>query len=260
MKQIDHFYEEYFIYNVLASLSSSDGTVFTDYGVNIDSDADFKILSSTYISEDARILVKLQDDSQGRYLTKNAVDLQAISGRPLALFTPNSFLPFTWSRPYIIMAGTNLKVQLSDYSGKANTTYLAYHGSKIRPGYAPWDYKKYRYRAAVPFVYSIRTTISASASSIQTLEIDRDAHFLVKKIIGYRTGGCTLTINEGARGRDWTNTSVHLDNFIGNGQFPNSLPAYRFIRKGSSVTFSLQDISGNSNIVEIDLEGVKLYD
>jgi len=257
MMKKSNYYEEYFVYATNASLSAGDGTVFEEFNVRIDSDSNFKFLSTLFVATSPQIYIKMQDDSIGRYLTKKGTDIQAIGGRSLTGTTENLFLPFRWPKPYIIRAGTNLALQISDYSGSANTLRLAYHGSKIQPGVAPWDYK---FRATMPMVYSVKKTLAANSSDTAVIDIDIDSHFLIKDIVGVRTGGALVTISEGARNRDWSNTSIHIDNIMGNGQFPNKLPSPRFIQKGSTIIFNLQDLSGFANTVEIDLVGVKLYE
>lgn len=257
MIKSDNYYEEYFIYATNASLSAGNGTVFEEFNVRIDSDSNFKFLETLFVATSPKAYIKMQDDSIGRYLTKKATDIQAIGGRSLSGISENLFLPFRWPKPYIIRAGTNLALQISDYSTSANTLRLAYHGAKIRPGVAPWAYK---FRATMPIVYSTQKTLAANSSSTAVIDVDIDSHFLIKAITGIRTGGALVTISEGARGRDWSNTAIHIDNVVGNGQFPNTLPVPRFIHKGSTIIFNLQDLSGSSNAVEIDLIGVKLYE
>ncbi|HDK42887.1 MAG TPA: hypothetical protein ENG87_05890 [Candidatus Pacearchaeota archaeon] len=254
-------WKEYFIYGISKTLTAGTGTSFESNNMRIDSDADFEFNKSTYVATNDRIKLKYKDDSIGRYLTKGQPDIKAIAGRNiLPMGLSNSFIPFIWPRPYIISAGTNFVVETADYSNAANTLRLAFHGGKIRQGEAPW---KKRFRAAVPFVYSFTNgsqTVTANSTITPTIEVDIDAHFLVQKITGIRTGEALVLINEGARGREWSNVALHIDNFIGNGSFPNILMANRFILRGSVVSFNIQDISGASNVIDIDLIGVKLYE
>jgi hypothetical protein len=55
------------------------------------------------------------------------------------------------------------------------------------------------------------------------------------------------------------NTGTHIRNLVGSGAFPNVLPTPRFIPRGSVVNFTIQDISGAQNDIEINLCGVKLF-
>lgn len=255
-------WKEYFIYTHATALTPGTGAQsFDSINIRIDSDADFEFNKTTYVATSDRIKLKYKDDSMGRYLTKGSPDIKSIAGRNILPFgLSNSFIPFIWPRPYIISAGTNFVVEARDFSNAANTLRLAFQGGKVRAGEAPWER---RYRAAVPFVYSFTAgavTVAANSTQLAVIEIDIDAHFVVQKITGIRTSDATMQIGEGARGREWSNVPVHIDNVIGNGSFPNILFANRFITRGSVVSFNLTDISGNANIIEVNLIGVKLYE
>jgi hypothetical protein len=172
----------------------------------------------------------------------------------------NSFIPFIWPRPYVISAGTTFTVETADHSNAANTLYLAFHGSKVRPGQAPWDK---RFRAVVPFEYGFEggsVSIAANATRNVSISVDIDSHFIVQKLVAIRTGDALVSANEGARGREWTNTAIHIDNLCGNGAFPNIMLANRFIFKGSVVNFNIQNLLGIANVINIGMVGVKLYE
>jgi hypothetical protein len=254
-------WREYFIYGTTVNLTGGTGVTFTPSTIRIDSDADYEFHKTTYVATSDRIKLKYKDDSMGRYLLKNPVDIKSIAGRnTLPMGLSNSFIPHIWPRPYVISAGTTFTVEASDYSGAANTMRLYFHGAKIRPGTAPWDR---RFRAAVPMVYPIGTgsvTVAANSTATATIEVDIDSHFLVQKITGIRSGDALVTLSEGARGRDWMNSSVHIDSLVGNGAFPNILVANRFVQRGAVIVVNIQDLSGASNVIEINLIGVKLYE
>lgn len=256
-------YKEYFILGQSDSLDAGDGTVFQQFTTKVDSDADFEFDKTTYVATNDRIKLKYKDDSVGRYLSKNAMDIKAVGGRnTLAMGDSNSFIPFIWPRPYVISAGTTFSVEAADYSGIANSLYMGFHGAKIRVGKAPWDSRYYQFRAVVPFVYNFTggaITVAASGTAIGSIEIDVDAHFLVQKVTGIRTGDALVLVSEAARGRDWSSGSIHIDNLIGNGSFPNILPANRMIPKGSSVVINLTNLLDIPNIIDINLIGIKLY-
>ncbi len=253
-------WKEYFVYTFTTNLPAGTGAAFTNTSIRIDSDADFEFHKTTYIATNDRIKLRYKDDSAGRYLTRSEVDIKTIAGRnTLAMGLSNSFIPFVWPRPYIISAGANFSLEASDYSGVANTLRLAFHGAKIRQGDAPWDKN---FRALVPFVYPITgtpITVAANSTVSARIEIDIDSHFLVQKVVAIRTGEALINITDGARGREWGNVAVHIDNVAGNGALPNILSANRFIPRGSVVTLNIQDLSGLANIIELNLIGVKLY-
>lgn len=244
-------WKEFFAYGLLRTLAAGTGAVYTDNPIRIDSDADFEFQKTCYHATNGNIRVRYRDDSSGRYLIKTSANLRTIGGNFAGT-------PFIWPRPYVISAGTTLTIELADNSGIPNTLRLAFHGAKIRPGTAPWER---RFRGLVPFVYSTGADIiPANAAITLRIEVDNDAHFLVQKLTGFKSGSCTVSFREGARDRDWQNQAVHFDALIGNGQFPNVMFANRFIYRGSVITIDAQDLSGFNNDIEINLVGVKLYE
>lgn len=257
-----YYWKEYYIYDASESLTGGTGVSFTNISVKIDSDANFEMVKMSYVATNDRIYIKLRDDGLGRYLIKDKVDIKAIFGRnTLPMGFSNSFIPFIWPRPYMVAAASSMVVEASDFSGSTNALKIALHGAKIRPGTAPWFQKQWR--AEIPMVYGIADgpiTIAANSSDTARIEIDNDSDFLVHKIVGKRTGDATVLISEAARGRQWMNTAIHIDNVVGNGAFPNILRDPRLIPRGSVITINLTDTSGASNVIEIDFVGVKLYE
>lgn len=244
-------WREFFCFGMNVNLTGDAGTVFTPTQVRIDSDADFEWQKNSYVATSSSILLRFRDDSMGRYLTKNPVNIQEIAGTPIGT-------PFIWGRPYVILAGTTFTIEASDYSTFANTLRFAMHGAKMRPGNSPWDR---RFRALIPFVYSTgRVIVPASGSLPVNIEVDMDAHFLVQKISGTKTATCLVEFKEASRDRDWQNTPIHFDAMVGNGQFPNVMFSNRFIYRGSVIVVNFTDLSAAPNTVEVALTGVKLYE
>ncbi len=266
-------WKEYYVYgNTFTNLPAGSGTTFTDSEIRIDTDADFEFIKTMFNPITSRVRLQYRDDTMGRFLQKGSQDCRTIGGHaiftnPIGNPTPPGFLPFIWPRPYLIPAATTFTVSASDFSGLQSTFRLAFHGSKIRSGPAPWgriDKNRPRYRAMVPYIYSVSSsgTVSMAANGGISVAIptDNDAHFLVEKIVGARTGPCTLTVKDAARDRQWMNGAIHFDNFVGNGHYPNLLPSPRFIARGSVISISLNDLSGAANTVELNFIGVKLYE
>lgn len=262
-------WEEYYAYDtVFTNLAGGSGNVFTDNEIRIDPDSDFKFMKTMHQPVSARVRVRYRDDTTGRYLMKGTQDLRLISGHAIYSMspgnpTPPGFVPFIWSRPYVIPGGTTFTVSAADYSGLTTTPYITFHGTKIRSGVAPWDRQ---YRAKVPMVYPISTaasgtvTIGANGSFPAAIVTDNDAHFVVYKIVGSRIGPCTIGIKDSATGKQWMNQEVHFDNFVGNGHYPHILSSPRFIPRGNTISINLTDLSGAANTVEVNLIGVKLYE
>lgn len=255
-------YYEYFVNSLSQVLTpGTTGILANQNTIAIDSDADFSFSKTSYVATNDRIKLRYRDDSFGRYLIKDPVDIKTIAGRnTLDMGESSSFLPFIWPQPYTIAAGTTFTTELGDYSNAANTVRLAFHGAKIRPGTAPWDKK---WRLMLPFVYTFdggSVSVPANATANPAIKIDKDAHFLVKKITAIRTGGALISINDTARGQDLSNTPVHIDNLCGNGAFPNILTAPRFVNRGSVLSITIQNLIGIANNIEVNLVGVKLYE
>lgn len=264
-------WKEYYIFTApfsnLTALTT--GATFTDLAVRIDSDADFEFIKTIFYPVTTRVRVQYRDDSIGRFLMKGSMDLRTIGGTALYTMAPGpqiapGFLPYIWPVPYVISAATLFTVSAADYSGLGGSPYINFHGSKLRKGDAPWKAKKWK--AKIPYTYPINDSnppvVSVPANGIvsQAIPTDIDSHFIVHKITGNRTGNCLITIKDGARDRQWMDTAIPFDNLVGNGQFPNILPSFRFIPRGAVIVVTIQDLSGAANQVEINFTGVKLYE
>lgn len=259
-------WKEYFVYNFEdTSLPAGTGVAFDDTTIRIDSDANFEAMKYHHIATDSRIFIKLQDDSIGRQFQNQTggLDLRSVSGT--ILFTsgvvdvgvhPNNFMPMVLTRPYLIRAATSFTVSFADFSGSANSIRFSIHGAKLRVGDAPWDKK---WNATLPFMYGSSVALAANGSGSFNISINNDSHFLVKKITGTRSGACTVNITDSSTGRSWMDRPMHIDNLVGNSQFPNILPAPRFVYRGSVINVTLQDLSGATNTVRIILHGEKLF-
>jgi hypothetical protein len=257
-------WKEYYIYNIEnTSITGGSGTAFTDTTIRTDTDADFELIKRTHVATDSRILIKFNDDAYGRNYQNAELDLRDISGGAVSDITAGStvqhkgFLPYVLPRPVLVRASTSYTTSLSDFSGLANSLRLALHGAKVRPGRAPWE-ENWRARPAFDYTTG-KVTVSASATVSVNITINIDAHFLVHKITATRDGNALVTVKDGATDRQWMNVATHLDNFAGSAQFPNILPAPRFIYKGSVINVTIQDLSAASNAIRINFHGEKLF-
>ncbi len=261
-------WKEYYIYdftNTSIPASAGAGVVgaFQNITTRFDSDADFEVIKRHHIATDNRIRIRFQDDSYGRQFQNQSLDLRGVSGTILSASAgsigihPNNFMPFILARPYLIRAGTTYTLEVADFSGAANSLRMSFHGAKLRVGAAPWHRE---WKAKPPFDYTTgAVTLSANQTVSVNINIQIDAHFLVEKITGTRTGPALIQVIDGSQDRQWMNGAIHIDNFMGNSQFPNILPAPRFIRRGSSINITIQDLSGASNTVEVIFSGLKLF-
>ena len=267
-------YAEYFIYSfddVSITASSGAGTVGTyeNTSLRFDSDSQFAAQAWTFVSTDPQINVRFQETGHGRYMFDRAKQIRTVAGRPVAgssvgltavesLFSPMPFLA-----PYIVEPATEMIMEAADVSGSTNALRMAWHGSKLRHGPAPWN-KPWRDR--YQFQYGDQVVVGASAVVPITININQDAHFLIRAITAVRTGAAAVVVTDGANDKKWHNTTnttgggVHIDNLAGSANAPNVLPAPRLIERGTGVTFTITDLSASSNTVAITLLGEKLFE
>ena len=174
---------------------------------------------------------------------------------------PNNFLPYILTTPFLIRASTNFTASFADFSGSTNSIRQTFHGAKLRKGKAPWDEQ---WKATPYFDYATTLSVAANSTAPANLSINIDSHFLVKRLTATRTGPALITLKDSATDRQWMNQPVHIDNLFGNAQYPNILPAPRFIYRGSVINITAQDLgflpAGTStNTITLTFSGEKLY-
>ena len=260
----DNGWKEFFVYNFQnTSLPAGTGNAFEDTVVLFDSDAAFEGMKLIHVATDSRIYMKMADDALGRQYQNQELDLRTVSGT--RLFTsgvvdvgihPNNFLPSILTVPMYIQAATSITTQFADFSGAANSIRLALHGAKIRAGVAPWNKK---WNARIPFWYTNSVDLDANGSGSFVISTNMDSAFLVQKITGTRTGPATINIYDGSTGRSWMDRPMHIDNLVGNSQYPNVMTAPRFIPRGAVVNIQLTDLSGAANTIDLVFHGQKLF-
>jgi len=263
-------WKEYYVYD-FTNTAIPAGTLngapsvqsFTEINTRFDTDADFEVMKRSHIATDSRLYVRYQDDAFGRFLQNSPIDLRTVSGTILFAsgvvqvgISDNNFLPYILTRPYLIRAATSFTAAFADFSGAGNSIRHALHGAKVRAGKAPWDAE---WKATPYFDYTARLVLPANQTGSVNININIDSHFLVRRLTATRTGAALISIKDAATERQWMNTSIHIDNLFGNSQFPNILPAPRFIWRGSVINVTVQDLSAASNILNLTFSGEKLY-
>lgn len=265
-------YKEYYVYSLaFVALAAGNGLTYVDNDLRIDSDAPFQFLKTTYFSTNdlPDIFVKYKDDTNGRYLLKSAVPLRNIAGMALPLDGSSSwdFRPFIWPYPYTIRKSTSLTTSMANgHAVITPTIYLTFHGAKIRQGRAPWlkdgvVLQPYVYplvRGAVNLPESV-VQVGANQTSTFSINTDNDSSFVVNKIVGSSLGGALVTMQEMGTDRQWMNQTTHIRNLIGSGAAPNILAAPRLINRASTLSITIQDISGLPNLISINLIGSKIF-
>ncbi len=260
---LSEFYREYYGYHfedLSIAASAGAGTIgaFEQVVVVTDTDADFEGVEMCHIATSDLMAMRLQDDAYGRFMQNSTpLDLRQISGTILTGITPNGFKPYVWPDPYLVSAGNTFTIEYADSSGSVNLIRQSFHGAKLRSGKAPWDKP---WRARFPFNLVDAFTVDANDTVSRNLVVGTDAHFKISTLMAVRTGAALVTVKDGDTDKQWTNQPMHLDNMFGNGQFPHELNAPRFVRKGSVISVTVQDLSGSSNVVRVAFGGVKLYE
>jgi len=256
-------WREYFIYGInFSSITAGDGTLFTRDIIRMDSDSDFELQKIVAIATSRNLRIRIIDDSTGRFLIKQSASLRDMAGGSI-------LTPFILPRPFQILAGSTLTIEVADSSGKSNSLRLYFHGAKIRPGDPPWGVydnvtKRIvmkKYKAVLPFIYNTGVqTVSGSLSTYTRIEVDNDAHFLIQKITGFSSQAILLDFKDMPRDISWQNIAIHHEAILGSGDFPNILFANRFIPRGSVISINVQNLSSSQATFEINLIGVKLYE
>jgi hypothetical protein len=159
---------------------------------------------------------------------------------------------------------------MADFSGAQNTVRLSFHGSKIRPGYAPWERDEQgrpkRYRQRLPYTYPCPpdaqvSPVAANGVAQVSVPLDMEAAFLCEEITVQWQGAGTVFVDDfGGRDRRWMDRPVHVGLFGGSGLWPNRLPSPRYLYQGSSLTVTFTDLSAASNRWRVYFHGVKLYE
>jgi len=121
----------------------------------------------------------------------------------------------------------------------------------------------------LPYVYTLPKSSNTSPDGVYTIpanqtasisvSTDKDSNFVCKKITGSAQGEVLITAQDAGRDRQWMNTGVEGRNFLGSGSFPNVLAAPRWVQRGSVVSFTIQDLSGASNNVSLNMIGEKIF-
>lgn len=265
-------YKSYFVYSaeflpLAAGTANARPTAlpFATVSIRIHSDSNFELVKTMAVATDERVYLRIRDETAGRFLQRGTPMLREWAGIAdllgTAPFQAPRHQPYIWEPPYVIAGSAVLAVDAAEASGADNTIRVSFHGSKVRPGRAPWD-RPYRYR--LPYILRLPPDdqdpeIAANATLNFAAPIDNEADFLVHRIVGTREGAALITLGDPSD-RVWMDRPVHSDNLLGSGGWPNILPSPRFIPRGFAVFGSLQNLTGATNRVRIMLLGEKLYE
>lgn len=126
------------------------------------------------------------------------------------------------------------------------------------------------------WVYTSIFTIAANGFLQPRVNLDGDGGFLLKYLtVQYSTtagapnyfrirlgnsDGAQWYSGAGVVAGGGANDRVHSALLLGNGQFPFPVIPYILFLPNGSINMDVQDVSGNSNVVEMAFVGSKLYD
>ncbi len=266
-------FKEYFIVNLpTTTLAGGSGTTFTEIDYRMPQ-FDFELRRTIHTATSDLIYKKLYDGVTTKYLYSGAPSLLTISGKSLSGITPYGFLPYNWPIPYTMKALTLLQVYLSDYSTSSNVIDLSYHGigsyqnAPLDMSGKPVDFNEQR--TIVPMVITSQTAvnipgpITAPAGIGQfgqgVITIKQDADFVCTKITGISDYDGYVSITDTNRNIDWQQNPTRISNLIGNGQFPNVLPAPRFMRNNTNLQIKWTNNNASANNLYLFLHGWKRY-
>ena len=126
------------------------------------------------------------------------------------------------------------------------------------------------------FQYTMIVTVAANSFLQPRVVLDGNGGFLLKSLMVVYSQ--TATVNNYFRcrlgnsdGSQWYssagivaggggNDRVHSLLMFGNGQFPVSINPYMLFLPNGSINLDLQDVSGQSNVIEFAFTGSKLFD
>lgn len=112
------------------------------------------------------------------------------------------------------------------------------------------------------FQYIANFAFVASATIVQTIQIDSDADFELYWLEGSRDNAAvTIEVTEGgAGGIAWSSAPVNIDNFLGTAQLPFPVGLIpQLLPKKRIYTIRAVNTSGGANNVQIAFTGYKRY-
>jgi hypothetical protein len=199
--------------------------------------------------------VLIYNSSTGRTLQNIPVNAFNLFG---GLDAAGNMLPAILKDPIILPPSSNIQIQLLDLSGSANRIQLTFEGYRwfnlAKPPVISRSGRRLEW-----FQNALNVTIGGNAGANQTLRIDADADFLVRKIMATQAVNFAVQISDSASKDQWSDQLVDMGNIAGKATFPNWLPKPKLLTANSSVSFQFQDLSGTGGTFQMVLEGAKVY-
>lgn len=167
-------------------------------------------------------------------------------------------LPNVLRDPIVLPPSSNFQLQITDTSNSGNVVQCSL------VGYRWYDMSKYPLLGKAGarldwYQYSASVVLAANGSGSAITRIDADADFLVRKVVGNRTGAYTLQISDSAAADTWEDQLVSDANAVGTAQYPYLLSKPRLVGRNSTLSVNFNDVSGSGNTVQLIYEGAKIY-
>lgn len=101
--------------------------------------------------------------------------------------------------------------------------------------------------------------LTANGIARPSVKTSADAAHIVTKITGASTGAYSLFVRSDSSDRQYMTVPVHSDAMIGTAEHPFPLPKPMLLAPNTTLSFDLQDLSGQPNDVWLTLWGFKVY-
>ena len=118
--------------------------------------------------------------------------------------------------------------------------------------------KPWRNVITTPYIYFFNQSIPKASRARVKLRLDADADFVWRATLGRWTNrGLTVRVRDNATRRWLMGNPVHINNWAGSTASPFYLVEPYTVKRGSSLTFILQNLTRKHNKVQIALWGYK---
>ena len=163
-------YKEFFTYNLSKTLTGASYTqfLFTDTELKLATDYDFEINKISYVATSSSINVIMANRGiADNMVTLNPMGLNITS---IAGYISRGVKPYILSKPYLIKKGSKIAFEFQNYSLVSNTIRLSFHGTKIINN-KDSELLPILFKEKEVGIYSNSKTVSASSSSLVTIEV-----------------------------------------------------------------------------------------
>lgn len=208
------------------------------------------VIKKLIASSTSTFTTRIYNSSTGRVLSDTRVGNANLFG---TVQLPNRLID-----PIIVPPSSKLLLDMTDTSGSGNTIQPVLHGYRYfdmakpprfwGPGLAlQW------------YMISAEITLSGNGQGIVQTQVDADADFLVRKLVGTQTGNYTIKISDSSSKDSWFDREQQNANAVGTAQYPAVLAKPKLVKANSAITTEFLDLSGSSNTIQVIFEGAKIY-